>query len=99
MYSVYVNKEVCTLNTHTCVDELPAYSEHDLAIACCVGHQLQDLLVGFSFYRNAVYTHELIPCPQTPVLLCCTQRHDSTDVHLHTRGERARERERETREI
>lgn len=67
---------------HTCVDELPAHSQHDLAIACSVGHQLQDLLVGFSFYRNTVDTQELITCPQTPVLLCCTQWNNSTNVHL-----------------
>lgn len=65
--------------------QFPAHGEHDLAVACCIGHQLQNLFVRFALDRHAVYTDQLVPGPQASVLLSCTERHNGADVHLGTR--------------
>ena len=66
--------------------QLPADCEHDLAVAGGVGHQLQHLFVGFALDWHAVYTEQLIPGPQAPVLLSRAEWHDGTDVHLWKAG-------------
>lgn len=62
--------------------QFPAHGEHHLAVTGRVGHQLQHLFVGFALDWHAVYTEQLVPCSQAPVLLSCTEWHDGTDVHL-----------------
>lgn len=66
--------------------ELSAHSQHHLPVAGSVGHELQNLFVRFAFDGNAVNTDELISSPQTPILLCGTQRNDGTNVHLKRDG-------------
>ncbi len=66
----------------TWIGELSAHSQHHLPVAGSIGHELQNLFVRFAFDGNAVNTDELIPGPQTPVLLCGTQRNNCTNVHL-----------------
>lgn len=78
--------------------EFPANREHDLAVTGSVGHQLQHLFVRFALDRHAVYTKQLVPRPQAPVLLGCTERHDGADVHLRKR-EDVKERNGSTRLI
>ena len=69
------------------MSQFPADSEHDLTVAGSIGHQIQNLLVGFSLDRHAVYAEQLVPCSQAPVLLSRTEGHDGPDVHLQeTKG-------------
>lgn len=70
----------------TCVRQLPAHRQHDLAVAGGVGHQLQHLLVGFALDCHSVDAEQLVPGPQAAVLLGGAERHDGADVHLRWRG-------------
>lgn len=66
----------------TSVDDLPAYSQHNLTITGSVGHQIQHLLVRTTFNHHTIDANELIPCPQTTILLCSSTGHNGPNVHL-----------------
>lgn len=70
----------------TCVRQLPAHRQHDLAVAGGVGHQLQHLLVGFALDGHSVDAQQLVSSPQAAVLLGGAQRHDGADVDLRRAG-------------
>lgn len=66
----------------TSVDDLPAYSQHNLTIAGCVRHQIQHLLVRTALHHHPIDANELVSSSQTSILLCSSVWHNSPDVHL-----------------
>lgn len=66
----------------TSIDDLPAYSQHNLTIAGGIRHQVQHLLVRTSLHHHTINANELISSSQTSILLCSSVWHNSPDVHL-----------------
>lgn len=80
------NAELIIHSRPTCVCQLPADGQHDLAIPRGIGHQFQHLFVRLALNGNAVYTQQLISGSQTAVLLGCTEWNNGADVHLKTKS-------------
>lgn len=66
----------------TSVNDLSAYSQHNLTITSSIGHQIQDLLVRTTFNHHTIDANELISCSQATVLLRSSAGHNGPNVHL-----------------